>query len=306
MKRNILLTGATGFLGSHLLEGILEQDYSTSIVKRSFSDTWRIAHLMDKLKSYDLDQDAIDKPFQEQQIDIVIHTACNYGRNNESVSQIVETNLMMGLRILDAAKKYGAKTFINTDTFFNKPEYPVDYMGEYILSKRHLWEWLLQSKKDIKPINMKLEHIYGPKDNPQKFFPWLILQFFNKTPDIKLSSCTQIRDFIHVKDVVSAYLKVLMKSDEIAGCTEYSVGTGTEASVKQMIETAKQLFEKQYGPITTILKYGSLPDRGKEIMRSTADIKALKEIGWSPKISLEDGIMDVLDNPFIQKWSGEN
>ena len=57
----ILLTGATGFLGSHLLEALLKQDYSVVVLKRSTSNLWRIEHLAGQYKSYNLDETALDR-----------------------------------------------------------------------------------------------------------------------------------------------------------------------------------------------------------------------------------------------------
>ncbi|MFK5948574.1 MAG: GDP-mannose 4,6-dehydratase, partial [Methylococcales bacterium] len=66
--KNILLTGATGFLGSHLLEALLNESYQVVILKRSTSDTWRINHLLEQVKSYDVDIQNLDLAFSEQSI----------------------------------------------------------------------------------------------------------------------------------------------------------------------------------------------------------------------------------------------
>ena len=95
----ILLTGATGFLGSHILHRLLQTNHKVVILKRSFSNTWRINSVLSKVKFYDLDKTSIETAFKEQKIDIVIHTATNYGRSNQPVSDIVDTNLMFSLKL---------------------------------------------------------------------------------------------------------------------------------------------------------------------------------------------------------------
>ena len=76
MPETILLTGATGFLGSHLLEALLAREYQVVILKRSFSNTWRINHLLDRVHSYDVDNVSVEKVFDKHKIDIVnIHFA---------------------------------------------------------------------------------------------------------------------------------------------------------------------------------------------------------------------------------------
>lgn len=124
----ILLTGATGFLGSHILNRLLQADYKVVILKRSFSDTWRINSVLSKVKFYDLDKTPIETAFKEQKIDVVIHTATNYGRSNQLVSSIVDTNLMFSLKLLETA------AFFNTDTLLYK------YLNHYSLSKKQFIE----------------------------------------------------------------------------------------------------------------------------------------------------------------------
>lgn len=65
MTETVLLTGATGFLGSHLLEALINEGCKVIFLKRSFSNTRRIEHLIDKVKCYDVDKESLDKPFKE-------------------------------------------------------------------------------------------------------------------------------------------------------------------------------------------------------------------------------------------------
>ena len=133
----ILITGATGFLGSHLVETLLNYGYSVVILKRSTSNTRRIYHLLEHLKSYDIDNVSIESAFKDQNIDIVIHTACKYGRNEEPMCEIFESNVMFGLRILDLCIKFKITNFFNTDTFFNTGSLTQQHLNAYILSKKH-------------------------------------------------------------------------------------------------------------------------------------------------------------------------
>ena len=150
--KTILVTGATGFLGSHLIESLIYQGYSVVILKRSTSNLWRISDLMPLVKSYDVDSVSVDLAFMENRIDCVIHTACHYGRNGDSVATVAETNLSFGLCVLDACLKYGTTTFINTDTLLSK------YLNNYTLSKTHFVEWLKQHSDKINVINLNIKH----------------------------------------------------------------------------------------------------------------------------------------------------
>ena len=83
----ILITGATGFLGSHSVEKFIDQHHIV-ILKRSFSDVWRISSLIDKLIVYDLDNLDLRCMFKKEKIEAIIHLATNYGRNTESALEI--------------------------------------------------------------------------------------------------------------------------------------------------------------------------------------------------------------------------
>ena len=290
--KNVLITGGTGFLGSHLVKCLLQSNYSPIVLKRSTSDTWRINDILHKIKSYDLDIVGFDAPFQEQKIDIIIHTACIYGRKNETASSIAEANIMFGLRLLEFAERYNVDTFFNTDTFYSTQLIPK--YKNYCLSKKHFYEWLTISTENIKIINMKIEHMYGPMDDKMKFIPWLIDQYVLAKEEIMLSDGIQERDFIYVLDVVYAYLKVIENIDELKRISEFNVGTGHPMPIKTFIlELDKQY--KELNPDNTVkLAFGKMPLYENEPLSIDIDIKALVTLGWKPIYSFQDGIKNLL------------
>lgn len=287
---NILVTGATGFLGSHLLEALIGEGHSLVILKRSTSNLWRIAHLIDKCISYDVDIQPIQQAFEEQRIDCVIHTACHYGRNGDPISKIVQSNLMFGLRILDACLKFNTDTFFNTDTLLQK------HLNVYTLSKKQMVEWLEQQADKIQIVNLKLEHMYGPKDDTRKFVPWVISQLQQNVPEIKLTKGEQKRDFIYVDDVVSAYLTLLEKAPFLARFNEFDVGTGQLVTIKSFIEQLTESIQVKFGKLDTKLTFGAIPYREGEMM--TVDVKnqGLLDLGWLPNTNLKDGLFKTLND----------
>ena len=288
--KTVLLTGATGFLGSHLLEALLKNNYQVVILKRTTSDTWRINHLLEQVKSYDVDIKPVEKAFSDQHIDVVIHTACHYGRNGSSIAEIVESNLMFGLQVLDASLKYKSDIFFNTDTLLQK------HLNNYTLSKKQFVEWLQRASEKIQVVNLKLEHMYGPKDDDTKFVSWVINQLKEKVPEIKLTAGEQLRDFIYIDDVVSAFLLTLEKSKTLAKFTEFDVGTGILMSVKEFLETLKSVYENKHGAIQTQLNFGAIPYRDGEMMTVEVNNTDLRNLGWQTKTTLEQGLLNILEN----------
>jgi nucleoside-diphosphate-sugar epimerase len=288
MAKTILLTGATGFLGSHLLEVLLRERYQVVILKRSTSDTWRIEHLLDQVKTYDVDQVPVEAAFEGQQIDAAFHTACNYGRNNDPISSVAETNLMFGLKLLEATIQFNTDTFFNTDTLLRKQ------LNDYTLSKKQFVEWLKKKSGKIQIINLKLEHMYGSKDDATKFVPWVISQLSSGAPEIRLTKGEQKRDFIYVDDVVSGYLLALEKSYRLPEFSEFDVGTGELVTVREFIENLKDAYEARFGKVSTKLEFGALPYRDGEMMSVKVDNRALSDLGWRCKTSRAEGIRKII------------
>ena len=118
--KTILLTGATGFLGSHLLDALLKNDYEVIVLKRSMSDTWRIESHLDEFKSYDIDSHGLDQVFKGNSIHTIIHMATLYRKsdNGIDIDEMISSNITFPTTLLEIGIKNGLKAFINTGTFF--------------------------------------------------------------------------------------------------------------------------------------------------------------------------------------------
>ena len=285
---HIVLTGANGFLGSHLLEALLKTGHKITILKRSTSDLWRIHHLLEQVSMVNVDQVSIDSVFHSGTVDIVIHTACSYGRHGQSATAIVESNVVYGLALLDSSISAGVETFISTDTFLPPT------LNYYALSKHQLVDWLKIKSDQIQVINLKLEHMYGPKDDETKFIPWLIGQLEAGTGGIPLTSGQQQRDFIYIDDVVSAFITVLRQRGVLASFSEFEVGTGTPMSVKTFVEKLCSAYKARYPNKKIELAFGAVPIREGEKMKINLDNSALIRLGWQPETKVEKGLSMVL------------
>lgn len=286
--KTVLVTGATGFLGSHLVHALLKENFEVVILKRSTSDTWRIADVIEEVKSYDVDTQNVEKAFEENDIDIVIHTACNYGRNEESMKEVVETNVLFGLEVLECSIKFNTDIFFNTDTLLPKD------LNSYTRSKKQFVEWLKMMSDNIQVVNLKLEHMYGPKDGATKFVPWVISQLFETADEIKFTKGEQKRDFIFIDDVVSAYLTVIKNREQLSIFSEFDVGSGNMISVKSFVKKVKDIYEKQIGPAPTKLNFGAIPYREGEIMNIEVENQKLLDLGWTPLYTVDKGLQKLI------------
>lgn len=291
MKQTILLTGATGFLGSHLLESFIAQGLDVVILKRSTSDTWRINHLLKKIKSYNVDKEALEIIFQQVKPTVIVHTACSYGRRNENIVDIVNTNLIFGLQLMEEGIKNKTQTFINTDSLLPRN------VNNYSLSKHQFTDWLQKNAEQIQVVNLKIEHMYGPKDGNTKFLPWLINEMINTSEVINLTSGIQKRDFIFISDVVAAYDIVLQKRKSLPRWNQFDVGTNVFTEVKEFVlYLAHKLEESNNKKLTSRLNFGAIPYRKKDVMVPMIDNTKLISLGWTPKINIKKGVEKILKN----------
>jgi nucleoside-diphosphate-sugar epimerase len=289
MSKTILLTGGTGFLGSHLAKRLVYEGFDVIIIKRSTSKLSKLSPLesiINQVRFYDLDSIDIEKIFQENVIDIIIHCATNYGRFAVPPTDIIQANLFLPLKILQIAENYPVKTFINTDTILDKR---VSY---YSLSKKHFLDWLYLFSQKMVCISVALEHFYGPFDDRSKFVSKIILDLLHEVDFIDLTLGEQKRDFIYIDDVVEAFMTLVNFSFDVPNnLYRYEIGTGKNIEIREFVQTVKTMT----GNKVTRLNFGMLPYRENEIMESHVDISMLSRLGWQPQISLVEGLKYTID-----------
>jgi nucleoside-diphosphate-sugar epimerase len=279
MKKTILLCGATGYLGSHLLKKLIS-DYTILIAKRSYSRTGRIEGILDKCSVYDIDKRPIEDIFKENRIDIILNTVGNYGRKDEPLEEVVTSNLVFPVALLDNAIKYQVPCFIHTGTILNK------YTSAYALSKGQFSEWLKYYSGYLTVLNIKLEHFYGPGDDSTKFIANIISRIIKKEKEIKLSSGEQKRDFIFIDDAVAFYDLILKNSDQYdKGFHEFHVGSGTSHRIRDLVDFIIKISKSSINPI-----FGAIPDRKHEPVDSKADISFLGNMGFHISTDIYTGL----------------
>jgi nucleoside-diphosphate-sugar epimerase len=201
----ILLTGATGFLGSNLLKKLLNEGHELFCVKRKKSLTFRIDEIKGSVVWCDIETLDIDSLFLQKKIECVIHCATNYGKDEKNPIETIEANLILPLKLLSTAIKYNVGIFINTDTILDKR------INIYSLSKKQFVEWLKRYSDNILIINLSLEHFFGQGDNLSKFVSYMINKLLDDTVGnvIKLTPGLQRRNFIYIDDVVNVFIALI-------------------------------------------------------------------------------------------------
>ena len=286
----ILLSGASGFLGSNLAKNLCNH-YRLIALARSNSNLAKISHL--PIKIYNIDEVNLETIFTKHRPQIIIHTAVCYGRNGELLSHLAQTNLIFSLQLLELAVQFGVKIFINTDTLQH------DNLSNYTISKKTLRSYLPHFSDDLNLINCRIEHIYGIGDGKNKFITNLLNAFRANTPRIPLTHGKQMRDFVHIDDVVSAYKIILdsaMKNPKIT-LQSYDIGSGEFVSVREFVEAL--LAEcKKYRNISTMLDFGAIPYN--DIGEISENLTPLIKLGFKAKYPYRLGITILVKDYFAQ------
>ena len=283
-KKRILISGATGFLGSYLVHAFIARGDDVTILKRSTSNINRIADILEAVHCVNIDVEPIEAAFTDcTAYDVVINTVGIYGRKGESAADILASNLCFAVELLQLCSRYKAKKFINTNTSADS------MLNAYALAKRQFSDWgrLYARQSEIAVYDILLEHMYGPGDDTKKFIEFVIEKCRSNIDSLPLTKGEQKRDFVYIDEVVSAYL--LLADAEMTGYQQIGLGSGTNISIREVVEIIHRLTKSK-----TKLAFGALPYRGREVMESKPDLTILNLLGWKTQMDMETGIKKIL------------
>ncbi len=291
----IILTGATGFLGECILEMLVDSKnkYDLAIVTREYKKEISI-----HVKQFNFNEDM--KKFENNIIDfqpeIVIHLASFLTASDDydAIDNIINSNIVLGTKLLQALSKTKVKYFISTGSFseyyWNDGNLDPAYL--YAASKsafRCIVDYYSKKLK-FNYINVIPYTIYGEGDKNKKVID-IILESQNSDKSVEMTSGQQVLDFIHVKDVASFYLKLIEKLDYLSITNvDFHVGTGIGTSIRMLAKMIETLTNKK-----TNITWGAREYRPLDVMRAIAHIsKSTQFIDWVPSISLDAGLNQLL------------
>jgi len=300
---NILITGATGFIGSHLVERLIkEKKHKLIIIKRKTSNIWRIKEFIDKCLVYDY-EDFVDLEniFKENKIDLIIHLAAKYVKQENDMNEInemINTNISFPCTLLYYSYRYGVKYFINTGTCFEyklgnkkideKQEYkPFNFYASTKLAFEEILRYY-SFNKDVKAITLKLFYPYGEKDNNNKLIPFLIKNIIHNK-EIFLTKGEQQLDYTYIEDVIDAYIKSIDFIKKIKNYEVFNIGSGKAITIKKIVNYLFKLSQKK-----PVIFFDKIPYSLNEIMFLEANNKKAKKLlKWKPKYSIYDGLKKI-------------
>ncbi len=293
MKR-IIITGATGYIGSHETKYLLSQGFSVAIVVRAHSNLASVEGFLDRIQviTY-VDIQHLIPSFKSFRPDTVLHLAAcvNTHYKPEDVPSLIQSNIEFGVEILEAMKQCGCKNLINTGTYWqNYKTADYDPVDLYAATKEAFEKLIFYYVKveEIKAITLRLFDVYGADDKRPKL--WNILsEHDTKDNPILLSPGGQMLDMVYIDDVCSAYLAAINEIKKMHSCEYriYGVFTGKRYSLKSIVNLYRQLINKDI-----FVVFGGKSYKKREVV----DPVIYPRIpNWQPKITLIEGLNKVIE-----------
>lgn len=264
----ILVTGATGFVGQHLLPYLEKQGHEVYALVRPSTDGSKV--YTNHLYVFEDDIEHLASYLLENHVDGIIHLASLYIAEHkpEDIKNIVTSNVYLGTAVIEAAVKAGVKWFLNAGTIwqnYNVEPYSDIYcpVNLYAASKQAFMDMAkyYTEVSDIKFCTLKLCDTYGANDTRRKIFA-LFEQIAKSGECLKMSPGEQKLDIVHIDKVVRDFEALAEKLDNGEQLREeYVVSSGRQKSLK---EIAKQ-YEIDH-QVTLNIEWGGRPYRKREVM----------------------------------------
>ncbi len=284
MKRRLLITGHTGFIGSALTSA-LQGDDEFEILGASRSNG---RNLLDFNTLQDLPK-----------VDKIIHLAACVGvpRSWQKPSEVYQTNIISTLNVLEFARLHQTPVIYLSSYIYGPPEYlpideahPIHCGNPYAVSKRQAEILCEAYAKDfgipvtiLRPFNL-----YGPQQVRENLIPSIIWQAKEKG-SIQINDLRPKRDYLHLDDMIDALIKVIRS--EPRGLEVYNLGSGKSYSVQEVIDVVLKSIGRDL-PIRCTGEY-----RRNEIMDCFSNSKKFSErFTWKQRVGLEEGIKRLLNS----------
>lgn len=314
-KKKVLVTGAGGFIGSHLVERLVDLGADViGFVRYNSRNDWGLLeiiphHMLDSLEvvSGDLmDFDAVSSAAKD--VDVIFHLGSlisipySYNRPRDTI----ENNILSTLNILTAARNRGVEKIVHTSSseVYGTAQYvpidekhPLQGQSPYSASKIGA-DKIAESfycSFDLPVATIRPFNTYGPRQSARAIIPTIITQAIEQET-IKLGSLFPTRDYTYVKDTVNGFIRVA-ESDSSVG-EVINIGSNFEVSMGDLAEKISCLLNKK---ISIVQDPSRVRPLKSEVQRLWCDnAKARRLLDWEPQVSLEEGLRETIE------WMKEN
>src|SRR5581483_11638894 len=301
----VLVTGASGFIGSHLTRALVGLGAEVHALTAAVSSVYptRLLDIRDGIVLHEgniTDRSAMDAVASKVRPNVVFHLAAytHVGKSWQRVDECVQTNVQGTVNLLQALEPTGYDRFIYTGTseIYGDIDVPfredkqVNPVSPYSVSKYAAERFCRMFQQGLGwPIVMvRPFNAYGPAQSPDRIVPETIVRALRKQ-ELKLTKGLQTREFNYVADLVDGFI-ALATAPGIEGDV-FNLGGGEEVTIRDIVTQILDLVGNPVEP-----QFGALAERPNEIHRMYCDSSKLRgRVDWEPKHSLRDGLQKTID-----------
>lgn len=288
-----LVTGATGYVGGHLVRRLCAEGWPVAALCRTPAAA--AARLPTSVERFDYSglPANIDVAFERFRPELVIHLATRYdSAGHDNLAELIHTNIGFGVQITEAMRRHGCPYFLNAGTYWQHyANATYNPQSRYAASKQAFVDMLRYDCEcgNIRAISLELTDIYGPGDTRPRLLNQL-RDAARSGQTLAMSPGEQIIELLHVDDAVAAFLHAarLVSQPGFSGLHCHGVAGGEPLSLRQLVARVETLLGK---PLP--IDWGGRPYRARETMQPWNNPAPLP--GWIPGISLDTGLGALFD-----------
>ena len=293
-----LVTGGTGFVGANLVRRLLSDGHEVHLALRPEARTWRLEGIEGQVDAHVApleDTEAVRRLATMVRPEAIFHLAAHgaYSFETDRV-QMVRSNVLGTANVIAAALASDCPVVVNTGSSSEygdcdhapREDEPARPNSDYAVTKAASTGLALQAAAvtGLRMPTLRLYSVYGAWEEPRRLMPQLVAHALVKAWP-PLGPPWIVRDFVHVDDVVEAYLLAARDGGADRGAI-YNVGSGSQTSLEQLTAVAASVFEIEEPP-----RWGSYPQRAWDVRTWVSDpSKIERELGWRPAYGLAAGL----------------